>query len=366
MDTIRDWLVLIRAPDLGPAKLRTLLGEGYSPTALIKTGAAALDSLGLSQRCVNSLTAPDWRQADADLENMEKHQIRLLVEPKKFPTLLQQIPGPPLWLFAKGRTKTWDSPLFAVVGSRNPSWLGRELAQDFTAELCKYGLGIVSGLATGVDGESHASALEHGSTIAVCATGLDSVYPKRHQSLAQEIADQGLLISEYPPGTQPTRHQFPQRNRIISGLSLGTLVVEAARRSGSLITARLAAEQGREVFAIPGSLHNPLARGCHRLIRDGAKLVENVIDILEELQSLAQIGPKNTDKTQTINPNRQLKDLPQECGKLLDILSVAPICIDQLVQKSTLTPERVCSMLLRMELAGLVAPAPGGTFIRKA
>jgi DNA processing protein len=247
-----------------------------------------------------------------------------------------------------------------MVGSRNPSVVGRETAHDFARNFAASGLVVTSGLAQGIDTASHEGALQgEGQTIAVFGTGLDRVYPARNRQLAHAIVEQGgALVSEYPPGVEPLAANFPRRNRIISGLSLGTLVVEAALRSGSLITARYATEQGREVFAIPGSIHNPLARGCHQLIRQGAKLVETARDVLEELapQLRAAIAEQPAEKAAI----EATPELDEEYRRLLACLEQAPSSVDQIVQRSGLTADAVSSMLLLLELQGYVISAAGG------
>ncbi|MEN8179706.1 MAG: DNA-processing protein DprA, partial [Pseudomonadota bacterium] len=245
----------------------------------------------------------------------------------------------------------------------NPTPSGISNAREFASYLAGAGLTIISGLAVGIDGAAHQGALEDGTTIAVTGTGLDRVYPARHKELAHRIVAQGALVSEFPPGTQPRPENFPRRNRIISGLSVGTLVVEATLRSGSLITARLALEQGREVFAIPGSIHNPQARGCHRLIREGAKLVESAQDITDELGSLLgsltvpsiRHASGNTPNTVNLDPDYE---------KLLEAMGFDPISVDELINRTGLTAESVSSMLLLLELDGHVSSAPGGYYCR--
>lgn len=271
-----------------------------------------------------------------------------------------EISDPPPLLFVIGNPDLLQQSQLAMVGSRNPSVDGRENAQAFARELVNQGLVITSGLALGIDAAAHQGALAgDGLTIAVTGTGLDRVYPARHRALAKEIAARGALVSEFPIGTPALAENFPRRNRIISGLSLGTLVVEAAPQSGSLITARLAAEQGREVFAIPGSIHNPLARGCHQLIRQGAKLVESVADILEEIHvTYAPKASVTQDNSQTT------PDLDDNSLILWSNLGSAPTSVDTLVSRSQLTTEQVSSILLIMELQGWVTSAPGGMYLR--
>jgi DNA processing protein len=251
----------------------------------------------------------------------------------------------------------------AMVGSRNPTPGGVRTASDFARHLAHAGLVITSGLALGIDAAGHAGALAAGQpTIAVMGTGLDRVYPGSHRELAHRIAAQGALVSELPIGAQPRPENFPRRNRIISGLSLGTLVVEAAQRSGSLISARCAAEQGREVFAIPGSIHNPLARGCHALIRQGAKLVETAEDVVNELGALALAGTLQEVASPT--PTDAAPRLDPEYAKLLDSIGFDPLPVDVLVATCGLTPAEVSSMLLQLELRGFVASSPGGLYNR--
>ena len=251
-----------------------------------------------------------------------------------------------------------------MVGSRNPSVSGSETAREFAYHLATSGLSITSGLAIGIDGASHAGAMDAGGiTIAVTGTGLDRVYPASQYDLAHRIAEQGALVSEFPPRTQVKSGNFPRRNRIISGLALGTLVVEAAHKSGSLITARLASEQGREVFAIPGSIHNPMARGCHRLIRQGAKLVETANDVLEELAPLLrELQPLPNPGTQ--EPLERQHELDADYQLLLKCMGFDPTPIDLLIERSGLTAEVVSSMLILLELEGHVSSAPGGIYCR--
>ena len=251
-------------------------------------------------------------------------------------------------------------PQLAIVGSRNPTPAGAENARAFARALAGSGLTITSGFALGIDAAAHRGALEgNGGTVAVVGTGVDRVYPARHHQLAHQIADRGVIVSEYPLGTAPLRENFPRRNRIISGRSLGALVVEAALRSGSLITARLASEQGREVFAIPGSIHSPLSKGCHQLIRQGAKLVETAGDVIEELAAL--VGSLR----EVSEASCETSSVPgEETNPLLEYLGYDPIDIDTLVERSGLTPEAISSMLLSMELAGEVQTCAGGKYQR--
>jgi DNA processing protein len=255
--------------------------------------------------------------------------------------------------------------MLAIVGSRNPTPVGQQTAREFAAHLAACGLTIASGLAIGVDGAAHEGALDSGRTVAVLGTGPDRVYPAAHRDLARRIADEGALVTEYPPGTTAVGRNFPRRNRIISGLSLGTLVTEAALRSGSLITARCAVEQGREVFSIPGSIHNPLARGCHALIRDGAKLVETAADILEELAPLLGSFTAETPR-QTENGKGDESGLDAEYRLLLATMGHDPASPDELIRSTGLPAESIASMLLLLELEGYVSSCPGGRYCRSA
>ena len=261
-------------------------------------------------------------------------------------------------MFVRGNPELLSLPQIAIVGSRNPSSLGEETAFNFAKTLSLYGFVITSGLALGIDGASHRGALAaQGYTIAVAGTGLDRVYPARHKDLATEIVKTGLMISEFPPGTTAKANHFPRRNRIISGLCQGLLVVEAAKQSGSLITARMALEQNREVFAIPGSIHNPLARGCNALIREGAKLVETTQDILEELNQYYQ----QDEKIPAITMQSTL-DLEQQT--LLNRVMFSPTSIDNLVENTGVSVEVISSMLLILELQGYLEATAGGCYMR--
>jgi DNA processing protein len=362
-DTSREeagyWLALNRAPGVGPRIFMRLLEQFGSPREVFAAGKAIRYIRDLSETTRAYLREPDWSAVERDQAWLEQPDHHLLtIKDAAYPERLQQIASPPSILFVHGAVQVLSSPQLAIVGSRHPSPAGLENAYEFARYLAAAGLTITSGLALGIDGASHRGALaSRGITIGVAGTGLDRVYPGRHRDLAHEIAAQGALVSEFPLGTPPRRENFPRRNRVISGLTLGTLVVEATRKSGSLITAQFAAEQGHEVFAIPGSIHNPLARGCHELIRQGAKLVEKTTDILEELapQFLgfrppsAPASPPVTDA----DSQRVLKALGHD---------LTPI--DVIVERSGLTAEVVSSILLMLELEGLVASASAGMYMR--
>jgi DNA processing protein len=297
---LKGWLALLRAPALGPVTFLRLRDGGIDLVALVGTRDLPAGT-GLGAALRGYLATPDWVGVDRDLEWLARPGNHLLtLDDDRYPDLLRQIPDPPLALFVRGDPATLASPQIAIVGSRNPTEGGRRTARGFAVELAAAGLAVTSGLAVGIDAAAHEGALAaRGVTLAVAGTGPDRLYPARHAALAERVVERGALVSELPVGTAPLPGHFPRRNRIVSGLAAGTLVVEASLKSGSLITARLAAEQGREVFAIPGSIHNPLARGCHRLIRQGAKLVETVGDVLEELGPLLGTGASGTQRATT-------------------------------------------------------------------
>jgi DNA processing protein len=295
----------------------------------------------------------------------QAHNRLLVISDPHFPARLRELPNPPSALFLHGDPDLLSLPQLAIVGSRNPSTGGRRNAHDFAAHLAAAGLVISSGLATGIDGAAHQGALDaDGLTLAVTGTGLDRVYPAKNRTLAHEIAMSGLLVSEFPTGTPPLPANFPRRNRILAGLSLGTLVVEAALKSGSLITARLATEAGREVFAIPGSIHNPMARGCHALIRDGAKLVETAEHVFEELAPLLpEVAPSTlgaAPEAITSVAGEEPMD-PQHC-RLLEAMGFDSVTTDELVERTGFPAAEVSSILLLLELQGHVSSAAGGLF----
>ncbi len=354
----------MRAPGIGPARFARLLEHFGSAAAVFAADRAELDRLELPTTALDYLRHPDWRSVERDLAWLEQPGNYLLrLDEARYPPLLRQIPYPPPLLFVHGDPDCLRRPQLAIVGTRNPTPLGRETAQRFAAHLADAGLAITSGLALGIDAAAHQGALAStdGRTVAVMGTSLDRVYPAKHRDLAHAIAERGALVSELPIGTAALAENFPRRNRLISGLGLGVLVVEAATRSGSLITARLAAEQGREVFAIPGSIHNPLAKGCHALIRQGAKLVETAADILEELGALAAVGAGEIESLAT--PSAAV-ELDAEYQQLLAAMHDEPAGVDLLVERCGLTAEVVSSMLLILELEGYVAAVPGGLYCR--
>ena len=354
-------LRLARASGLGSVAVVKLLEHFGSAEAAVGASREALRATGLSTAQIEALHAVSDERIAEDCAWLEAPRRGLLcIDDPRYPPLLRGIPQPPALLFWQGDLDLLNWPQLAVVGARSATPQGLENAQAFASEFARHGIAITSGLALGIDGAAHRGALAaDGATIAVCATGLDRVYPARHQALAREIADKGLLLSEFPTGVQALPDHFPRRNRIIAGLALGTLVVEAARESGSLITARLALEAGREVFAIPGSIHNPQARGCHMLIRGGAKLVETANDVLEELAPLlrqrsgTRLAPEIPGSSDKAAANGSLAQalLAALGGELLDF--------DTLVQRCAAPVAEVQAALTALELSGQVAPAAG-------
>ena len=359
------WLLLSQASGIGSRYFQRLLEHFGTAETALKASEPNLAQLGLPGKAITALKGMGREQIAGTLEWLSKpaHQM-LTLSDEAYPELLRQIDDPPPVLYLIGNPSLLHQPQLAIIGSRNPTPTGLDNAREFARSLAAAGLCITSGLAIGIDGAAHEGALTSGSTIAVLGTGPDRIYPAAHQVLAHRIAGEGLLVSEFPPGVQARAENFPRRNRIISGLSVGTLVVEAALRSGSLITARLALEQGREVFAIPGSIHNPQARGCHELIRQGAKLVESAQDIVEELGSLLggfDSGEFSSDTNQ-FPASQRLED--PDYQTLLKALGYDPVSIDELIARSGLTAEAVSSMLLLLELDGHVSSAPGGRYSR--
>ncbi len=365
-DTIRHWLALLRAPHIGPAGFRTLIEKFSLPENVLSASEAQLAHQGLRPETILYLRKPDWARVDEDMAWLQQPNVHvLLLSDDDYPRLLKDIADPPPMLFVRGDVELLGFRQLAMVGSRNPTPAGRETAADFARYLAANGLVVTSGLALGIDAVSHDGALKAGgATIAVAGTGLDRIYPARHKALAHRIVENGAIVSEFPPGTPPLTHHFPRRNRIISGLSMGVLVVEAALRSGSLITARQAIEQGREVFAVPGSIHNPQARGCNALIRQGAKLVETAQHIFEELGGYGEGTPGYTNSPNVDIKETETENLDPEYKTVMDSVGFEPTAVDKIVERSGLTADAVCSMLLVLELQGLIATTSSGHYCR--
>ena len=353
-EQLKYWLALLRAPGIGSKTFLNSLNS-FLPDQLFFQSRDKLSAIGLKSKSIDFIKSPDWSLIESDLTwlNQADNHVVTIYDPL-YPSQLKEINSPPPLLFVRGNIKLLTQPQISIVGSRNPSSIGKQTAIEFAQTLAHHGFTITSGLALGIDAASHQGALNAGGyTIAVAGTGLDRVYPARNKELASKIADTGAIISEFPTGTAAKANHFPRRNRIISGLCIGLLVVEAAKQSGSLITARMALEDNREVFAIPGSIHNPLARGCNALIKEGAKLVESTQDIFDEL------GEYNQQPEESSQENIQ-STLDLEQQNLLNLIMFSPTSVDWLVQESGFSVEVVSSMLLMLELQGSIATAPGG------
>lgn len=383
-EELRAWLRLVLTPRVGPGTARKLLTALGSPQAVFDASPGALAALVSKREATELAREPEGLdgQLDATLAWLDTSPLLasglaarhvLSLADAGYPAMLLEAADPPLLLFAQGRLDLLAAPAVAVVGSRSPSAQGRDNAHAFAQALSAAGVTVVSGLAQGVDGAAHEGALDGrpaihaanrpGSTVAVVGTGLDRVYPKVHQALAHRIAEQGLLLSEFMLGTPPLPPNFPKRNRIVAALTRGTLVVEAALQSGSLITARLAAEMGREVLAIPGSIHAPQSKGCHALIKQGAKLVETAQDVLEELrlEAIGAHGSSQVSLSEDIAPGASPDEDP-----VLVAMGYDPVSQEALSARTGWGPAELGAHLLELELMGQVARLPGALFQRMA
>jgi DNA processing protein len=381
-EELRSWLRLELTSGVGNVTARSLLQHFGLPNSIFEATESELRVCVTERQAEALLQVP---QSLDDLVDLTRHWLQAAPDQRRvltlgdddYPLALLDTEDPPLMLYAMGQVQDLASGFarcaqrgVAVVGSRNPTPQGIQNARQFSAALGQAGLTVVSGLALGIDGAAHEGALEGSfkdelATIAVVGTGLDRVYPKAHLDLAHRIAARGVLLSEYPLGTPPLSANFPKRNRIISGLCKGTLVVEAALKSGSLITARMAVEQGKEVFAIPGSIHSTQARGCHALIKQGAKLVESAQDILDELNLMtdARAPSTSTNGTGEVSPSAATSLSSLENG-LLDALGFEPTSLDVLQNRSGMDTATLQALLMGLELAGFVARLPGSKFQR--
>jgi DNA processing protein len=363
-----NWLLLLRTPGLGPSRLRRLLLETGGDSAAALSRLERTPQLEAAARAW--LRRPDQPRLRADLDWLAQPGHRLLrCTDEDFPAPLETIAQPAAALFVQGDASLLLRPQVAIVGARQASAGGMAHARQFAAALAQSGWLVTSGLAEGIDAAAHQAALQvQQPTVAVIGTGPDRVYPAKHRSLASIIAVQGVIVSEFPPGTGPRADHFPRRNRLIAGLAQGTLVIEAGLQSGSLITARLAVEQGREVFALPGSIHNPLARGCHQLIRDGARLVETPEEVLQALLPAAQaLGlelaarlaldapPASAAAPLTVDP---------QGARLLAALGHDPVGLDELAQRCEQSAAVLSARLLQLELDGLVESLAGNRYQR--
>jgi len=367
MDELSCWLALARAPTSNRIKLQ-LLKRCCSVTALFESAHRVLETLELPAALRRYFRRPDRDAVARDRDWIESTGCSVLyLGHPHYPPLLATIGDAPLLLYVLGDVAALSIPQVAVVGSRNPTPSGREHAAAFARALAELKLGVTSGLAVGIDAAAHAAALAAGGfTVAVTGNGLDKIYPAANTRLAAAVRGHGALVSEFPPGAPPRAEHFPQRNRLISGLSLGVLVIEASLKSGSLITARLAGDQGREVFAVPGSIDNPLSKGCHRLLRDGAKLTESVSDIVSEIAPmLAATAESDANATADDESERNSAGVKSSSDrKLLRALGHDPASVDTLVERTGLTAEEVSSILMGLEMQGYVSSLPGGLYSR--
>ena len=355
------WLRLLSAAALGGTRWLIALRNAGSVDALLAMKPSSLRRAGLRSTEIAHLKLQSGPPPPSWCAWLEQPNHELVVYGSDhYPERLTETDDAPLALWIDGPDKALlGYPQFAIVGSRHPTHNGLITAESFANKLSEAGITIASGLARGIDAASHRGALGGaGKTIAVLGNGIDQIYPHGNRKLACEIREQGLIVSEYGPTTPVRAHQFPRRNRIIASLSLGTLVVEATRRSGSLITARLAAECGREVFAVPGSIHSALSKGCHKLIRDGAKLVENIDDILVEIAPQLRAATQESAHQVAANGNREMPRI------LADCLDFSPMTLDSLISATGLTAAKLSSMLLHLEIQGKIEALPGGRYCR--
>lgn len=358
-DDVALWLGINQIQGLGNASICQLLAKFGTPDGVFSANFSQLREIVNDEFAQKINKGVDTEVIQPTLDWLKKDNAHIVtLADEAYPQRLLEISNPPAIIYAIGNLKWLNHPTIAMVGSRSATPQGEKNAEDFAQSLCNQGMCVVSGMALGIDGAAHRGALKsNGATIAVVGTGLDIVYPARHRDLAHKIAERGLIISEFPLGTPSKAQNFPRRNRIISGLSLGCLVVEANIESGSLITARLAAEQGREVFAIPGSIHSPVSKGCHQLIKQGAKLVENTTDILEELKNLLS-------EHSPFGSVQETGETLAEPSKLLASMGFDAINFETILTISGLTAEALSSMLMVLELEGKVATLAGGKYQR--
>ena len=365
---VRCWLAVGRVGVCnGHAVLRALEAFG-SIGGLFEAGDRELAALGFSRAAIARTRAVDWSAVGRDRDVLERIGAGIVpIGTTLYPARLAAIASPPPLLYCRGDPAVLDCPQIAIVGSRSATRGGGERARVLAGELAACGLVVTSGLARGIDAAAHRGALDTGApSVAVLATGPDRIYPRSNAELAGELLETGAVITERAPGTPPLPENFPRRNRLISGLSVGVLVVEASLRSGSLITARLAADEGREVFAVPGSVDSPLSHGCHALIRDGAKLVESVVDVLDEIAHLDVLPrpPVIPRPAAADGPDATVGNLRASERNVLDAVGHDPVTLDQLAGHTELTAGRLASILLALELEGRIEALPGGRYVR--
>ncbi len=359
------WLAFGRVPGLGCAGFRRIAESFPDPVDAFFSGRGGLRQAGLSRAAVDGLLGfSEWDRLADEMRGVREAGVRLVrYSDASYPERLRAIPDPPPVLYARGSPEAAGRAAVGVVGTRAPSAYGREMTRLLCRGLAAAGIAVVSGMARGIDGEAHETALSGGGgTVAVLGSGVDVPYPPEHRDLCRRIEENGAVLSEHPLGTRPLPHHFPARNRIISGLSLGVVVVEATERSGSLITARLALEQGREVFAVPGPAGAGRSRGPHRLIREGAKLVEDVGDIIEEIAPQLAADPAFAPSPDPDGASLGTVPLGGAAGTILRDLEAGPLQMDEVIDRTGLPPHRVCEVLLEMELQGLLRQLPGNRY----
>ena len=366
-DSLLAWLQLVHARGVGPALIQKLLKGFGSIDQFTHATDSKLASVGVSTKVIDALNQPDEQRIEADINWLEGGADRNIVplDSPHYPPMLSEIPDPPIVLYMRGDPEVLLTPQLAVVGSRKPSITAENHAATLSSELAGFGITITSGLALGVDACAHQAALRaDGLTVAVTATGLDRVYPAKHQALAQQIAATGVIVSEFSIGTNPLPGHFPRRNRIISGLAYGTLVIEAALKSGTLTTAAHAAEQSREVFVIPGAVNNPQTRGSNSLIKAGATLVETTGDIL---QQLAPLLPAALETNQAANPLTYDSDIPTgdtPVARVLRAVNHEALSVDEIIEATGLDLISVTNLTLDLELQGMIQADTAGRFIK--
>ena len=362
-DRLEDWLALHLIPGLGNLTFRKLLEKFGNPARILGAPMSELLKVeGLRKEIARRISKKESSLAPSKvLQSLAREGARAVIyTDSTYPAVLRQIHDPPMVLYLKGRDIPEKKCFLGIVGSRGPTPYGLKVAENLAQGLARRGIGIVSGLARGIDSAAHWGCLGgHGFTVAVLGTGIDIVYPAPNKKLFEEIADKGALITEFPPATPPEPRNFPIRNRIISGLSKGVVVVEATMNSGSLITASVALEQGREVYAVPGSVQSFKSRGCHFLIKQGAKLVENADDVLDELG----LNFPHAAKTDTFK-TPGLPFIEESEQKVYDLVGDYPIHIDEIAREGNMEPSAVSAALMRMELRGIIRQLPGKYFVR--
>jgi len=368
----REWLGLRSVPGVGNVTYRILLEHFGSPQAVFATPLATLTAAGVQDKVARAITSFDqWQTVETELQRIALAGVHMVTRADAaYPENLTHVHDPPPFVYVRGSLQPEDHLAIAIVGARAASAYGRGVAKDLARGLAANGITVVSGLARGIDAEAHRAALDAGGrTIAVLGSGLDVIYPREHKTLAQEMSQNGAVISEFPLGSQPEAGHFPYRNRVISGLSLGTVVIEAAEKSGSLITARCALEQNREVFAVPGNITASRSRGPHQLIKQGAKLVESVEDILAEIAPalrprIQPDSPHGAQTEATLPFSPPSIDLEPDEALLVNLFDGEPLHVDVLIARSKLGPGRVLEVLLGLELKGIVTQLPGTHFVR--